>query len=213
MLYVTTHEKNRTPIEMNRKQEFFDSIGDSWDRNHTTEEIERLTHIIDRIDIGPGARVCDLGCGTGILFDLLRRRVGDKGYLVGVDFAPRAAHRAARNFPFDNIGVVEGDACRLPFRNGVFDLVISYAAFAHFSRKDDMIRQAHSVLNSQGRLVIIHLMGRAKLAEMHHRAGDPVASDDLPDLQELTDMFGRARFAHCEITDNADLYMAVGEKQ
>lgn len=197
---------------MDKKQGYFDSLGDTWDHNVTAEDMERLTHIIDRIDIRPGATVCDLGCGTGVLFDLLRRRVGETGYIVGVDFAPRAAHRAARNFPFDNIGVVEADACYLPFRDGVFDLVISNAAFAHFSPKDDMLRQAHGVLKPLGRLVIIHLMGRTKLAEMHHRAGDAVAHDDLPDRQELTDMLNRARFSHCEVTDMTNLYLAIGIK-
>jgi ubiquinone/menaquinone biosynthesis C-methylase UbiE len=197
---------------MDKKQGYFDSLGDTWDHNVTAEDMERLTHIIDRIDIRPGATVCDLGCGTGVLFDLLRRRVGETGYVVGVDFAPRAAHRAARNFPFDNIRVVEADARYLPFRDGVFDLVISYAAFAHFSPKDDMLRQAHGVLKPLGRLVIIHLMGRTKLAEMHHRAGDAVANDDLPNRQELTDMLNRARFSHCEVTDMTNLYLAIGIK-
>lgn len=204
--------KGALPTYMDKKREYFDSIGDTWDGNVTAEDMERLTHIIDRIDIRPGATVCDLGCGTGVLFDMLRRRVGETGYVVGVDFAPRAAHRAARNFPFDNIAVVEANACRLPFRGGVFDLVISYSAFAHFSGKDEMIRQSHGVLNSGGRLVIIHLMGRTKLAEMHHRAGDAVARDDLPDRRELADMFDRARFSHCEVTDTTNLYLATGIK-
>ena len=110
---------------MDKKQEYFDSIGDDWDRDLTAEDLERLDHIIDKFDITPGLKVCDLGCGTGVLFDFLRRRVGEDGYIVGVDFAPRVAHKAHRNFPFHNIGEVEADACCMPFRDDAFDLVKS----------------------------------------------------------------------------------------
>lgn len=198
---------------MDKKQEYFDSTGDKWDRDLTAEDLERLSHLIDKVDIGPGQSVCDLGCGTGVLFDFLRRRVGEKGYIVGVDFAPRVAHKARRNFPFHNIGVVEADACCLPFLDNSFDLVISFAAFAHFSHKDETIRQAHQILKPGGEIVIIHLVGRTELARKHHQVGGPIDRDELPDPEELEDMFNRGRFTRYDLTDTKDLYLAIGYKE
>ncbi|NMC43303.1 MAG: methyltransferase domain-containing protein, partial [candidate division Zixibacteria bacterium] len=80
---------------MDEKQKYFDDIGDNWDKDLTAEDLERLTHIIDTFHLREGSKVCDLGCGTGVLFDMLRRRVGRSGFIVGVDFAPRVAHKAA----------------------------------------------------------------------------------------------------------------------
>lgn len=198
---------------MDKKREYFDARGDDWDRDLTAEDLERLTHIIDKIDITPGLTVCDLGCGTGVLFDLLRRRVGETGYIIGIDFAPRVAHKAHRNFPFHNIGVVEADACCLPFREKVFDVVVSFAAFAHFSHKDETIRQANEILKPGGRIVIIHLVGRDQLARTHHQAGRPIERDELPDRMELEDMFARGHFSRYELTDNENLYLAIGYKE
>ncbi len=198
---------------MDKKQEYFDARGDDWDRDLTAEDLERLNHIIDKIDITPGLTVCDLGCGTGVLFDFLRRRVGETGYIVGLDFAPRAAHQAHRNFPFHNIGVVEADACCLPFREEVFDLVVSFAAFAHFSHKDETIRQANEILKPGGRIIIIHLVGRDELARTHHQVGGPIDRDELPDRIELEDMFARGHFPRYELTDDKNLYLAIGYKE
>jgi demethylmenaquinone methyltransferase/2-methoxy-6-polyprenyl-1,4-benzoquinol methylase len=198
---------------MDKKQQYFNSIGDDWDRDLTAEDLERLSHIIDKVDIPPGVNVCDLGCGTGVLFDLLRRRVGETGYIVGIDFAPRVVHKARRNFPFHNIGVVEADACCLPFRDDTFDLVISFAAFAHFSHKDQTIRQAQMMLKPGGRIIIIHLHGRTELARLHHQAGGPINRDELPDRNELEEMFDRGRFSRFELTETKDLYLAVGFKE
>lgn len=198
---------------MDKKQKYFDEIGDKWDQDLTAEDLERLSHIIDRIDINPGIKVCDLGCGTGVLFDFLRRRVGENGYIVGVDFAPRVAHKAHHNFPFHNIGVVEADACCLPFMDNTFDLVISFAAFAHFSHKDETVRQANMMLKPGGQIVIIHLVGRTKLAKQHHQIGGPIDRDELPDREQLEDMFSRGHFARYELTDTDNLYLAIGFKK
>ena len=198
---------------MDKKQQYFDSIGDDWDRDLTAEDLERLAHIIDQVSIPRGVNVCDLGCGTGVLFDLLRRRVGETGYIVGVDFAPRVAHRAQHNFPFHNIGVVEADACCMPFKDHVFDVVISFAAFAHFHHKDETIRQANQILKPGGKIIIIHLVGRTELARQHHQVGGPIDRDQLPDAHELEEMFNRGHFARYELTDTKDLYLAIGFKE
>jgi demethylmenaquinone methyltransferase/2-methoxy-6-polyprenyl-1,4-benzoquinol methylase len=198
---------------MDEKQQYFDSIGDDWDRDLTAEDLERLSHIIDKVDIKPGINVCDLGCGTGVLFDLLRRRVGEDGFIVGVDFAPRVAHKAHSNFPFHNVGVIEADVCCMPFQDNAFDLVISFAAFAHFSHKDETIRQANMMLKPGGRIIIIHLHGRTDLAKMHHQVGGPIDRDELPSPDELKDMFDRGHFTGYELTDTKDLYLAIGFKE
>ncbi len=198
---------------MDKKQEYFDAMGDDWDRDLTAEDLERLSHIIDSVDIRPGLTVCDLGCGTGVLFDMLRRRVGENGYIVGVDFAPRVAHKALHNFPFHNIGVVEADACCLPFSENVFDLVVSFAAFAHFHHKDETIRQVNTILKPGGRIVIIHLVGRDELARQHHQVGGPINRDELPDAKELQDMFARGKFSRYDLTDNKNLFLAIGHKE
>jgi len=87
---------------MDKKQEYFDHFGEDWDKDLTAEDLERLQHLIDNVNVHSGEYVCDLGCGTGVMFDMLRRRVGEKGYIIGVDFAPRVAHKAHDNFPFHN---------------------------------------------------------------------------------------------------------------
>ena len=198
---------------MDEKQKYFDSIGDNWDKDLTSEDLERLSHILDKFNISEGLKVCDLGCGTGVLFDMLRRHVGEKGFITGVDFAPVVAHKAHQNFPFHNIGVVEADACCLPFCDGVFDLVVSFAAFAHFSHKDETIHEANRILKPGGRFVIIHLAGREELAREHHQAGGPIDHDELPDQAQLTEMFERGDFKHHDLTDTQSLYLAVGYKE
>ncbi len=199
-------------VYMDKKQEYFNSIAEDWDKDFTAEDIERLVHIIDKINVTKGVTVCDMGCGTGVMFDMLRRRVGEDGYIVGVDFAPRVAHRAMQNFPFHNIGVVEACAEALPFYKDNFDLVISFAAFAHFRKQGESIHQAYHILKPGGRLVIIHLYGREELERQHHEVGGPIDDDKLPDRDHLAEMFQNSHFERFELTETQNLYLAIGYK-
>jgi demethylmenaquinone methyltransferase/2-methoxy-6-polyprenyl-1,4-benzoquinol methylase len=98
-----------------KHQVFFDQLAAEWDLMFTAEDLERLEHLVAGLDVAEGMQILDLGCGTGILFDLIRRRVGDSGSVTGVDFSLLMAERALRNFPFPNVNVIDADASMMPF--------------------------------------------------------------------------------------------------
>ena len=75
---------------------------------------EAKAHIIDAVvrfgELKPGARVADLGCGSGVFTVLLR----DRGLVpVGLDISPKLIALTRRKFA--GIEFLEGDAENLPF--------------------------------------------------------------------------------------------------
>jgi demethylmenaquinone methyltransferase/2-methoxy-6-polyprenyl-1,4-benzoquinol methylase len=77
----------------------------------------------------PGDRALDLACGTGSLTRDLAKRVGPKGYVLGIDFS-REMLRAAEARPAPNIEYRLGDATTLDdVSSGAFDAAtIAYGA-------------------------------------------------------------------------------------
>ena len=189
-------------------QEFFDALAAEWDLSFTAEDLERLSHLVDSLGVEAGMDILDLGCGTGVLFDMLRRKVGPDGSITGVDFSLEMARVAHRNFPFDNVNVVEADVCNLPFHDSVFDMGVSFASFPHFADKQLALKEIDRVLKPQSRLYIIHLQSSKDLEEMHKRIGGPVANDTLPNQNELRQMFAASCFTDVNIEDHPGLYLA-----
>ena len=112
----------------------------------------------DLARIQPGAKVLDVGCGTGTLAMEVEPRVGATGRVFGIDPGAqqiaRARSKAARhNLSIEfQIGVIE----YLEFPDQTFDVVLSTIMMHHLS--DSLKRQGLAeiarVLKSGGRLVI-----------------------------------------------------------
>ncbi len=191
-----------------KHQAFFDQLADEWDLNFTAEDLERLRHHIPKLGARPGMDVLDLGCGTGVLFDLLRREVGEEGSVTGVDFSLRMALQAHRNFPFPNVNVVDADVTQLPFPADAFDLAVAFAAFPHFEDKRETLRAMHRVLKPGAHFFVLHLASSRELSDMHRQVGGIVAEDLIPNADELTAMFDQTGFADVRIQDHKGFYLA-----
>jgi len=83
------------------------------------------------LNLGPGDRVLDLACGTGLNFPHLRELVGERGLVVGVDLTPGMLDIARKLIAargWKNVEVREADAAELPFPDASFDkAIVSFA--------------------------------------------------------------------------------------
>jgi ubiquinone/menaquinone biosynthesis C-methylase UbiE len=115
--------------------------------------------IVALADLSPGARVLDVGCGTGGLAIAAAERVRPTGTVHAVDASPamvaRARHRAARAGVAVTVEVAPVEA--LPFPAGAFDAVLSSLMLHHLP--EDLRAQAFAeirrVLRAGGRLLAV----------------------------------------------------------
>lgn len=120
---------------------------DAWGR-----EIEMLDAIF-REHAGGGARVLDVACGTG--FSILE--LAARGYRTsGVDVDPALCQlvaAAARSFDIP-ASASAGDACRLPYADSSFDVVMSRSFFEHVYDRDLALGEQLRVLRPGGLLFL-----------------------------------------------------------
>jgi ubiquinone/menaquinone biosynthesis C-methylase UbiE len=118
--------------------------------------------LLDQASLQPGQRVLDIGCGTGTLAILSKRRHPDVE-LVGIDPDPKAlararhkAVRAAVSIQFD-----QGFGDDLPYPEASFDRVFSSFMFHHLppDEKDKTLRAVRRVLKPGGAFHMLDFEG------------------------------------------------------
>lgn len=99
-----------------------------------------------------GARVLDLATGTGELaFEALRQ---DAAQVIGVDFTPEMLKLAATKAQKHRFALtpewVIGDALRLPFADGSFDVVVNGFLLRNLADLEAAFREMYRVLRPGG---------------------------------------------------------------
>lgn len=85
------------------------------------------------LDLGGRSRILDVGCGSGEFTGVLREN--SQATVVGLDADANLLRRA------DADGRVLGDALRLPFRDGAFDLVACQALLINLAEPLPAVRE------------------------------------------------------------------------
>src|SRR5262245_36606412 len=117
------------PQDKGKEIAFFDAHAehDTYDV-FTPQANERIIAAFVRLSGLPrGARVTDLGCGSGVFTDLLRQQGFQS---VGLDISPKLIELGRRKYP--GLELIEGDAENLPFETGSLDGVLLSGLVHHF---------------------------------------------------------------------------------
>jgi ubiquinone/menaquinone biosynthesis C-methylase UbiE len=115
---------------------------------------------IRRMNLLPGERVLDLGCGSGWATRLLARLVGEGpdgfGQVVGLDVSDEMIREArAASKDFDNVLYVWGSAQQIPWEENFFDKVLSVESFYYYADQDRALMELFRVMAPRGRLFIL----------------------------------------------------------
>jgi SAM-dependent methyltransferase len=129
----------------------FAAAGDSYERGRPDYPPEAVRRLVGELGLAAGARVLDLGAGTG---KLTRRLVSSGAWVVAVE--PVGAMRATLGRALPGVPVAGGAAEALPLRDGALDAAVVGTAF-HWFDGPVALEELHRVLRPGGRLGLVWL--------------------------------------------------------
>jgi ubiquinone/menaquinone biosynthesis C-methylase UbiE len=112
---------------------------------------------VDRLDLALGARVLDVGCGSGASALPAAERVGPAGHVIGIDLAEgllRMARQKARTRKLRNIEFRIGDMTALDFEGGSFDAVVCVFAIFFVPNMERQVAELWRMVRPGGQLAI-----------------------------------------------------------
>ena len=134
-----------------------------YDRLFTRVFYPRIERVIQSLNIPPGARVLEVGVGTGLSFNAYPTHC----QVTGIDLAPEMLEQAQEKIDqnaWRHLQVMEMDALNLKFADNTFDYVM---AFHVVSVVPDAARLMHEILrvSKPGATVVIinHFRSRHRL--------------------------------------------------
>jgi ubiquinone/menaquinone biosynthesis C-methylase UbiE len=94
--------------------------------------------------------ILDLACGNGVF----TRKLVKRGCRVaGIDISPKAI-LSDKKITERGCNLLVGDAESLPFKNEVFDKVVSLCSLEHFENDEEALREIYRVLKVNGIVVL-----------------------------------------------------------
>lgn len=130
--------------------------GEEMERHH----LDIAEKTIRMMQLRPGERVLDLGCGAGWATRILARLVGEGpegfGQVVGLDISDEMIRRArASSKEFDNVMFCCGSAEQIPWEENFFDKILSVESFYYYANQERALGELFRVLAPRGQLFIL----------------------------------------------------------
>jgi len=120
----------------------------------TVADPARIGRLVEAVNPKPDSHLLEVACGPGFLALAFAARCRE---VVGLDLtdAPLAiAERNRRERGLANVRFQRGDADRLPFADGEFDVVVCRFAFHHFEDPGCVLGEMARVCRPQGKVVV-----------------------------------------------------------
>jgi len=178
--------------------DFFDAhaAADSYDV-FAPESSMRLIETCMRVaGLKPGARVADLGCGSGVFTDLLNQ-LGCEA--IGLDISPKLIELGKAKYPA--VEFLEGDVEHLPFPDASLDGILLSGLVHHLPNPALCASEAFRVLKPGGRFVAFDPNRMNPFMYLYRDRSSPfyspvgVTANERPVLaREIAGVFSKAGF-------------------
>jgi ubiquinone/menaquinone biosynthesis C-methylase UbiE len=147
---------------------WYDIVAPIYDRAISRAYLPYRQAAIQALNLRPGLTVLDIGCGTGLNFELIMNVIGAQGTLIGIDSSTKMLDRARQKVDhhgWKNVHLLQLDARKLirndleaiTGNNIIIDRIICTLGFSVFPDWQAVFERSFDLLERGGRCCIMDL--------------------------------------------------------
>ncbi len=114
--------------------------------------------IVDALRLGPGTRIGDIGCGTGLFVPLFADKVGAEGQIYAVDISPKLlefVRKRVGEAKLKQVKVIQCEADNVNLPEGSIDVAFICDTYHHFEFPQATLQSLRFALRPGGHLFVI----------------------------------------------------------
>jgi ubiquinone/menaquinone biosynthesis C-methylase UbiE len=131
--------------------------------------------LLDQIQIRPGWRTIDVGCGPRGILHLLSERVGSKGIVVGLERELRFAHMAQEQIArrhLGNVTVLQADVMASGLQSSSFDFAHERLVMVNMSSPETLLAELVDLIRPRGIVAVEEIDNASWLCQPPHPSWD-----------------------------------------
>ncbi|MFA5197461.1 MAG: methyltransferase domain-containing protein [Patescibacteria group bacterium] len=165
---------------VNKTRDDYNKVADHFSSTRYAFNWSRVAKTIEKMQIKPGSKVLDLGCGNGRVIDVLKKY---SVVYTGLDISKNLIKLAQKKYPEERF--IVGDLLKTPFSDKEFDCVLSLATLHH-------IPSSEQRLNALKEIYRILKPGGTTLVTVWYFWDDPAFKKQI-DQETLAQKAGKSR--------------------
>jgi len=145
----------KSRAEVPQHSRIYSDLAGIYDHVFTRVFQRRIEHVVKGLKIPPGAKVLEVGIGTGLSVDAYPAHAD----VIGIDLSQDMLDKAARKMDpsrYRHIRLQQGDALNLAFADESFDFVTAFHVITVVPDPKRMLEEMVRVCRPGGKIVIIN---------------------------------------------------------
>ena len=161
--------------DLPHRSRIYSDLSGFYDHVFTHVFARRIHQVVDKLSIQPGARILEVGIGTGLSIDAYPRHAE----VTGIDLSQEMLDRCAQKMDPERHGHIklqQMDALDLKFENGHFDYVLAYHVVTVVPDPSKLLDEMIRVCKPDGQIIVInHFRSPRKIVHNVVDLVDPIA--------------------------------------